>query len=40
MTKHVHVSSSKEAWKIALGLIPEGVSRDEADCIALEEKEE
>ena len=29
MAKHLHVSSEKEAWKIALGLIPEGVSRDE-----------
>ena len=29
MTKHVHVSSLKEAWEIALGLLPEGVSRDE-----------
>ena len=29
MTKHVHVSSSKEAWEIALSLLPEGVSRDE-----------
>ena len=29
MTKHVHVSSSKEAWELALGLLPEGVSRDE-----------
>ena len=29
MTKHVHVSSSKEAWEEALRLIPEGVSRDE-----------
>ena len=29
MTKHVHVSSSKEAWEIALSLLPEGVSRNE-----------
>ena len=29
MAKHFHVSSSKEAWEIALGLLPEGVSRDE-----------
>ena len=29
MTRHVHVSSSKEAWELALGLLPEGVSRDE-----------
>ena len=29
MAKHVHVSSSKEAWEIALSLLPEGVSRNE-----------
>ena len=29
MTKHVHVSSAKEAWEEALRLLPEGVSRDE-----------
>ena len=29
MTKHVHVSSSKEAWEEARLLLPEGVSRDE-----------
>ena len=28
MTKHFHVSSSKEAWEIALSLLPEGVSRN------------
>ena len=29
MAKHVHVSSLKEAWELALSLLPEGVSRDE-----------
>ena len=29
MTKHLHVSSSKEAWEVALSLLPEGVSRNE-----------
>ena len=29
MTRHVHVSSSKEAWELALSLLPEGVSRNE-----------
>ena len=29
MTKHIHVSSEKEAWEIALQLLPEGVERNE-----------
>ena len=29
MTKHVHVSSEKEAWELARSLLPEGVERNE-----------
>ena len=29
MTRPVHVSSSKEAWELALSLLPEGVVRNE-----------
>ena len=29
MARHVHVSSSKEAWELALSLLPEGVVRNE-----------
>ena len=29
MANHLHVSSEKEAWEIALSLLPEGVSRNE-----------
>ena len=30
MANHVHVSSSKEAWEVALQLLPEGVSQGES----------